>query len=148
MPYVIYTYENVNLGVCSIQDAIGVLNTEDDQQPRLDTIEQCDCVLGKGMNDQMFDLIKYSNSYCKMSCKVLMDGYEVLGKWMLEHTGLYIDHYTAIQPLASDCVLKRGCYNNVFQISGVLQHYLTRAVVGGSCVTANNKLYHVKQENE
>ena len=66
---------------------------------------------------------------------------------MLEHTGLDIDHYIAIQSLASDFMLKSGCYDNVFQISCVLQQYITRAVVGGRSVTANNKLYHVKKEN-
>ena len=59
MPYNIHTYDNVNLGVCRIQDAIDVLKTEDDKQHCLDNIETWGCVLGKGMNDQMFDLIKY-----------------------------------------------------------------------------------------
>ena len=120
MPYEIYTYANVNLGACRIQDAIDVPNTEDDKQ-FLDNIEKWDCVSGKGMNDQMFDLIKYPGIHCKMDCKVLMDGNEVFRKLMLEHKGLDIDHYITIQPLASDFMLKSACYNNVFQISGVLQ---------------------------
>ena len=62
---------------------------------------------------------------------MLLDGYEVVRSWMLEHTGLDIDNYVIIQSLASDVMLKRGCYDNVFQISGVLQQYITRAVVGG-----------------
>ena len=66
--------------------------------------------------------------------------------WMLEHTGLDIDHYTTIQSLASDFMLKSGCYNNVFQISGVLQQYKTRAVVGGICMTATNEMYHLTRE--
>ena len=74
-----------------------------------------------------------------------MDGYEVFRNWMLEHTELDIDHYITIQSLASDCMLNSGCYNNVFHISGVLQQYITRAVVGGICMTANNHMYHVKQ---
>ena len=42
--------------VCCIQDAIDVLKKEDEQQ-FLGDIETWDCVLGKGMNGQMFDLI-------------------------------------------------------------------------------------------
>ena len=76
MPYAIYTYENVSLGVCRIQDALNVLKKQDKQQ-FLDNIETWDCVLGKGMNDQMFDLIRYSSMYCKMDCKVLTAGYIV-----------------------------------------------------------------------
>ena len=38
MPYEIYTYENVSMGVCRIQDAIDVLKTEDDKQQFLNNI--------------------------------------------------------------------------------------------------------------
>ena len=76
------------------------------------------------MDNHMFGLITYGSLYCKMDCKVLMDGYEVFKPWMLEHTGLDVDHYITIQPLASDVMLKSGCYDNVFQTSGVLQRYI------------------------
>ena len=115
---------------------------DSDKQQFLNNVEQWNC----GMDNQMFDLIKHSSIYCKMDCKVLMDGYEFFRSWTLEHTGLYIDYYITIQSLASDFMLKSGCYNNVFQISGVLQQYITRAVVGGRCMTANNKMYHVKKK--
>ena len=42
-------------------------------------------------------------------------------------------------------MLKRGYYQHIFRISGVLQQYITRAVVGGRCMAANNKMYHVKK---
>ena len=44
MPYEMYTYENVSMGVCRIQDAIDVLKTEDDKQQVLDNIEKWDCI--------------------------------------------------------------------------------------------------------
>ena len=77
MSYEMYTYEHGSMGVCRIQAAIYVLNTEDDKTKLLDNIDTWNCMLGKGMNHQMFDLIKYSSIYCKMDCKVLMDGYSV-----------------------------------------------------------------------
>ena len=43
-------------------------------------------------------------------------------------------------------MLKSGCYNNVFQTSGVVQQYITRAVGGGRCMTANNKMYHANKK--
>ena len=66
-----------------------------------------------------------------MGCKVFMDGYGVFPDWMLEHTGLDVDGYTTIQPLASSFMLNSDCYENVFQISGVLQQFISRCVVGG-----------------
>ena len=59
MPYSMYTYEHVSMGACCIQDAIDVLKKGDKQQ-LLDNTETWDCVLGKGMNCQMFDSINDS----------------------------------------------------------------------------------------
>ena len=94
----------------------------------------------------MFELTKQSRIYYNMDCKYLMDGYEAFRSWMVEHTGLYVEHYITIQSLASEFMLKGGCCDNVFQTSGVLQQYITRSVVGGRCMTANNKMYQVKQQ--
>ena len=92
----------------------------------------------------MFDLIKYSSIYCKMGCKVLMDGYEVFRGWMLERTELDVDNYITIQSMASSFMLKPGCYDNVYRISGVLQQFISRCVVGGRVMANSNKQYHVK----
>ena len=87
------------------------------------------------MDDQVFDLIKYSSIYCKMDCKVLMDGYEVFRQWVLEHTELDVGNFITIQYMASSCMLKPGCYDNVYQISGVIQQFISRCVVGGRVMT-------------
>ena len=50
---------------------------------------------------------------------------------MLEHTELYVDSCITIQSLASSFMLNSGCYEHVFQISGVLQQLISRCVVGG-----------------
>ena len=80
------------------------------------------------MDDQMFDLIKYSSIYCKMDCKVLMDGYEVFRGWMLEHTELDVDNFITIQYMASSFMLKSGCYDNVYQVSGAIQQFISQDV--------------------
>ena len=59
---------------------------------------------------------------------------------------LDVYHYITIQSLASAVMLKSGCYDNIYQISGVLQQYITRCVVGGRVMTANNKMYHVMKK--
>ena len=85
MPYGVYTYENVNMGACSIQSALDILK-EDAYQQFLYNNGTWDCILGKDLDNQMFDLSKYSSIYCQIGCKVLVDGHEVLRRWMLEHT--------------------------------------------------------------
>ena len=145
MPYSVYTYENVTMGACSIQSALNILK-DDDKQQFLDNLENWGCILGKGMNNEMFDLIKYSSIYCKMDCKVLMDGYEVFRHWMLEHTVLDVANFITIQSMASSFMLKSGCYGNVYQTSGAIQQFISRCVVGGRVMTNPNKQYHVKKK--
>ena len=144
MPYGIYTHQNDDIGACCVQDALDILK-DDDKQQFLNNFEQWDCILGKGMDNQMFGLIKHSSIYCKMDCKVLMDGYEVFRGWMLEHTELYVDNVITLQYMASSFMLKSGCYDTLYQISGVLQQFISRCVVGGRAMTNSNKQYHVKR---
>ena len=146
MPYRAYTYGNVDMGACSIQSALDILKDGDKQQQLLDNIEKWECTLGKDMDNQMFDLIKYSSIYCKMDCKVLMDGYEVFIRWMLAHTELDVYNFITIQSKASPFMLKPGCYGNVYQISCVLQQFISRCVVGGRVMANSNKRYHVKKK--
>ena len=75
-----------------------------------------------------------------------MGGYEVFRQWMLEHTELDVDNFIAIQSMASSFMWKSGCYGNVYQISGAIQQFISRCVVGGRVMTNSNKQYHVKKE--
>ena len=60
-----------------------------------------------------------------------MEGYGVFREWMLEHTERDVDNFITIQSLAFSFMLKTGCYDNVYQVSGVAQQYITKCVVGG-----------------
>ena len=42
-----------------------------------------------------------------MDCKVLMDGYDVFGGWMLEHTEPDVDNFITIQSMASSFMLNQ-----------------------------------------
>ena len=80
-----------------------------------------------------------------MDCKVLMVGYSVFREWMLEHTELDEDMVITIQALACSFMLKSGCYQNVYQLPGVVQQCITKCVVGGRVMTNSNLQHHVKK---
>ena len=42
---------------------------------------------------------------------------------------------------------KRHCYDNVAMLPGVVQHCISRCVVGCRCMTNQNKMYHVKRKS-
>ena len=75
-----------------------------------------------------------------------MDGYEVFRGWMIEHTELDVDNYITIQSMAPSFMLKPGCYDNVYQISGAIQQFITKCVAGGRVMMNSNKQYHVKKK--
>ena len=56
MPYSVYTYGHVTMGGCRIRDALDILKNDDKQQ-FLDNLENWGCILGKGMDNQMFDYL-------------------------------------------------------------------------------------------
>ena len=49
--------------------------------------------------------------------------------------------------MASSFMLKSGCYDNVYQISGVIQQFISKCVVAGRVMTANNNQYHAQRKN-
>ena len=105
MPYSAYTYENATMGDASIQPALDALK-DDDKKQFSDNLGNWDCIFGKGMANQMLDLIQHPSIYCKIDCKVLMDGYEVFKQWMLEHTELAVDNHIKTQSMDSSFMLK------------------------------------------
>ena len=46
--------------------------------------------------------------------------------------------------MASTCVSKHACYQNVYKRSGVLQQFITKCVVGGRVMCNSNNQYHVE----
>ena len=144
MPYSVYTYGNVNMGACSIQPALNILK-DDEKQQSSDNLGEWDCILGEGMDDQVFVLIKYSSIYCSMDCKVLMGDYGVFRRWVLEHAELYVDNSITIQSMASSFMSGSGCDGNVYQVFGAIQQFITKCVVGGKVMTNSNRQYHVNQ---
>ena len=58
---------------------------------------------------------------------------------MYDLTELNIDDFITIQSLASEYKLKSGCYDDVYMLSGVIQHYISNCIVGGRCMTNSNK---------
>jgi len=97
--------------------------------------------------DGTYDIIEYSKKYCEMDCIVLRDGYNTFRKWILElenintHESLNLDinDIMTSASLAHKFMIENGCYNQVYQLSGVPQQFIQKCVVGGRTMLANNK---------
>ena len=63
---------------------------------------------------------------------------------MLETTGLDCDNFVTIQSMAEAYLLKEGVYDDVYKISGFIQQFIHKCVVGGRTMTNSNKMFHTK----
>ena len=102
------------------------------------------------------NLLTYSGRYCMIDVIVLKKGYEKFGELMKEitkdkddetgETGFDINNFYSIASLSQEHLIKQGCYEGVYQISGVVQQFIQKCVVGGRCMVANNQKVHIKDK--
>ena len=69
----------------------------------------------------------------------LKKGYEKFQELVEEATGQNITEYLTLASMADDYLKIKGCYDDVFMISGIPRHFIQQCVVGGRTMTANNK---------
>lgn len=139
MPYEVYTTENIEKGWIKISEALKHIKPED-QEAFQKNIDKWDCQL-----DDEYDILKYSLQYCRIDCEVLSKGYELFRKMIHEVTGLNIDNYISIASIAHTYMKKVGCYDDVYEISGVVRAYIQKSVIGGRTMTRMNKKYKLNK---
>lgn len=106
--------------------------------------------------EPQINLLTYSGEYCMRDVIVLKNGYEKFGELMKEitkdkddetgETGFDINNFYSIASLSQEHLIKQGCYEGVYQISGVVQQFIQKCVVGGRCMVANNQKVHIKDK--
>lgn len=103
------------------------------------------CIKWKCYNekDNTINIIEYSKRYCEMDVIVLEKGYSIFRKWMLELTELDIDYQFTIAGLSYNYLKKQGCFKGCYELSCVPRDFIQRCLVGGRCMTNNNKKYKV-----
>ena len=139
MPYSLYTPANVAQGSVPMEEALRHV-ADGDREQFLANVERW----GARLEGDRLDLLRYSAEYCKIDCRVLKEGYERFREMMHEHVGLDPASYLTVQSLGADYCLKEGIYEDVPQVSGIPQAFLSEFIVGGRCMTNSNRSWHVK----
>ena len=141
MPYALYTKANVKKDKLLISEAKALLEDED-KQGFLKNVKEW----GLELPDGYFDHIKYSLIYCQRDVEILKKGYQSFKKSIKEITNIDIDkdNIISLPQLAYRYKFEQGCYDGVVQMSGIPQHFIAQACVGGRVMTANNRKIHHK----
>lgn len=140
MPYGIYTRESVNKSELEIKSARPHLSDEE-WKMFLANIKKWNLITREGY----FDHIGYSQAYCLMDCEVLKQGYSKFREWIKEIANIDILSMVSLASLADRVLYNRGCYEDVYELSGVPRAFIQKCIVGGRTMCNSNKRYHLKQ---
>jgi hypothetical protein len=137
MPYKLYTKENIDKKFINVDYVLKNYIKENDKQHFLDNLNKWNLI-----NGDDYDIIEYSARYCQIDCKILWEGYNIFRKWMIDCVDIDIDNKLTIASLAHTYMINQGCYDGIYQLSGVPQMFIQRAVIGGRTMVANNSRYN------
>ena len=90
-------------------------------------------------------IIKYLKKYCEIDCVVLQKGDFVFRTWIREQSNLAINNILTVASLADQYLKKQQCYDDVYELSGIIRMFIERCVGGGQVMTANNKKIMIKE---
>lgn len=141
MPYNLYTRDNVKKNKLLIEDALKELS-EDDRIGFLNNIKEWNLELPGGC----FNHIEYAKIYCRRDVEVLKKGYQKFKDSIKQITNIDIDKegIISLPQLAYRYKFNEGCYDDVVEMSGIPQHFIAQACIGGRVMTANNEKIHYK----
>jgi hypothetical protein len=138
-------YNKIKINKYKISDAIKIFNEEDKKQ-FLNNIKKWKCSDGKYMGTKFFNLIKYSREYCFIDCDVLKAGYNIFRKWILESCQLDINEILTSASLADKYFKNNNCFEGIYELSGVPRKFIQNCLVGGRCMSNQNKKYNLTEK--
>ena len=134
MPYSLYNEETIKQRYVDIDYVLENYIDEKDKSQFLNNIKKWNL-----QKDNTYDIVKYSVEYCLIDCDILQKGYNIFRDWMLECVYIDIHKILTIASLAHRYFVDEGCYDGVFQLSGVPQIFIQGSVVGGRTMVSNNE---------
>jgi hypothetical protein len=137
MPYSLYTTKNIEEQYLNKNLCLSFVKDEDKEQ-YMENMEKWNCIEGEEL-----DIIEYSRRYCEIDCEVLKNGLETFRKWIKEITGLDVLNYCSMASLGLDYLISKDCFEDCFKMCGRPREFIQRCVVGGRCMTKDNKKWKV-----
>lgn len=144
MPYSAYSHEYTEDNILSmpIEHALSKLDTEEERTQFVENIDFWECRL----SSDTFDHIKYSKIYCDYDCEILYKGYMQFRKWIQDIANIDICDMVSLPQVVYNFGTAFGCFEGCYSLSGVPRDFIQKCVVGGRCMTRDNKKWHVMEE--
>ena len=99
------------------------------------------------INDNQLDIYKYAEYYCKIDCSILEKGYNTFKEQIKEAFDMNLEDYVSAAAFANDVLLKKGAYDGVYMLNGVVREFIQLCMVGGRTMCANNEKFLVDKKD-
>eukprot|EP00965_Chrysotila_dentata_P253803 6211440-Pleurochrysis_carterae.AAC.1 len=86
----------------------------------------------------VYDMMKYSLFYCEQDVRVLSQGWQKFSDLCFEAFDLYVNDFLTINSLTDAYLEQKGCFDGIYELSGLPQQFVKQATVGGRVMAANN----------
>jgi hypothetical protein len=142
MPYDLYNQETLSRRFIPIEECLKHFKSsiktneelEEDKKEFIKNCEEWDVIFNNKV-----DILEYSAIYCRMDCKILKNCYSVFREWCLKDFKLDINNILTIPSLAEKYFKNEGCFEGCYSLSGLVQLFISQAIVGGRTMMSNNK---------
>lgn len=143
MPYTAYNKKSLTMPLASVEGFCEHLKTEKEKEQFRKNIDE----LGLRHKDfpALFDHKAYALFYCEQDVDILVRGILVFREGLKELDMELFDSIT-ISAIAQKYMEMKGCYNGTYELKGAVREFVQLCNVGGRCMTADNKVYHVKRK--
>ena len=141
LPYNLYTTENIKKQYIDVKTCLAEVKPKDHKE-YLKNCKNWNCILSD--DKEYIDIITYSAKYCEMDCITLAKGYEKFRKIIFEITKenpIDIDDYISLASIADTYLKKEGCFDDCYELGGIVRCFIQKCLVGGRTMLNNNKKY-------
>jgi hypothetical protein len=147
MPYELYTSSLVdNGGLLTWEEITASSKNFNDFDQLWINLHKWDCVSTVDDGEKLFDMMRYADLYCKADVDVLRKGYECFAKLTEQYFKMDARLYVTIPSMADAYFASQGCYDKVYELSGVPLQFHRDASVGGRVMCANNEPIKVNED--
>ena len=141
-PYGYYTSEQVKGTVGVVEDALRYVR-EGLRPLFVENVKKFASVMD---NEGLFDMRQYCVMYCMQDVRILKEGFEWFRNSLLQTFELDAYDFVSISSIANK-YMEHKCYwpnGNLYDLSNVPREFISRCIVGGRCMIANNQKRRVE----
>lgn len=141
-PYPLFNDDTIN------KDRIPLTDVKNYYGPEFDKFMKCasDYCSVDDNGEEWFYLHRFNLYYCKRDVEILHKSLLKFYQLIKAEFKMNCFQYLTAPSLADTYFKLQGCYKGVVEFGGIAQLFMRRAVVGGRCMTRDNKPHHVVGE--